>query len=831
MKFLAFVVVPLLLLFAPRASAGDVDETLTLARRTLEFVQKTGPRGEFARQLAKLEARRADAADARPAQLRELADEVRALRRRIIFSHPALDFDKLLINKRHHPGFNHMCDQYLGRHSQVGPGLVVLESWKDAPRVRPLFEGELPVGEITHPDLSFDGKRVLFVFCDHSVQEKDQRRFCIYEANLETGDVRQVTGTATDTLDTWEGRQTVLIEDFDPCYLPDGGMAFVSTRCQTFGRCHGTRYTPVYLLFRGELDGTGIRQISFGEANEWDPSVLHDGRLVYTRWDYINRHDTIFQSLWVTRPDGSATEHFYGNYTRNPCMIAETLAIPGSHKVVATATAHHGYTHGSTIVVDPLKGRDGEEPLTRITPEVKFPETERGRGRYVTPYPLNEDLFLVSYLEDSRYAIYLVDTLGGRELVYRDASVGCYSPIPLRPRTKPPVIRPAAQLASVPETGTFYLQDIYESTESIEPGSIKSLRINRLFGQPTRAKPALSLSNNEIIKGIIGTVPVDENGSVAFQAPAGVPLQFQALDENGMAVMTMRSSVYLQAGEVTACVGCHESRRSTPVATIPQNVQVHTPKPPAGPQYAGGFSFARSVQPVLDRYCIDCHGLDSEIAGGINLLGTPTKYNTAHDALTRRKDLVAIAYRNREHPVSRPKDYFAHAGGLAELLLEGHEGVELDRESFERIVAWLDLNAQYYGDYSFNREERRQSLPEGERALRAQIEKLFGPALAKQPFAALVNVALPSESRILKAPLAAAAGGWEQIAQNGWKNKNDAGYRTMQQLVAAAIRPLEAHDVTGTCGRDACQCGVCWLRAVRESRKRSLNSVAKDGAE
>ena len=217
--------------------------------------------------------------------------------------------------------------------------------------------------------------------------------------NVDGSGLRQITGTADDPLDGFDGRETVLIEDWDPCYLPDGGIAFISTRNQGGVRCHhGGRYCPTYTLYRCEYDGSDIRPMVYGEANEWDPSVLHDGRIIWTRWDYINRHDTIYQSLWTIRPDGTGTAHFYGNYTRNPCSIAEARAIPGSHKVVATATAHHSYTAGSIIVIDPLVGQDGDAPLERITPEIPFPETEGwGQQAAATPWPLNEDLFLVAY--------------------------------------------------------------------------------------------------------------------------------------------------------------------------------------------------------------------------------------------------------------------------------------------------------------------------------------------------------------------------------------------------------------------------------------------------
>jgi len=324
---------------------------------------------------------------------------------------------------------------------------------------------------------------------------------------------------------------------------------------------------------------------------------------------------------------------------------------------------------------------------------------------------------------------------------------------------------------------------------------------------------------------------------VAFEAPAGVPLQFQALDENGMALMTMRTFTYLQPGEQAGCVGCHEPRTSSPTTgRSPGTGRVVLKlQPPAGPRYPGGLSFAKTVQPVLDRYCISCHGLE-ETAGKVDLLGTidATEKNiaetfqkllpsTAYAALSRDGRLVKIAQYGGETWYSRPKDYFAHGGTLAKLLLEGHESVTLDPQSRQRIIDWLDLNAQFYGTYSWNKDEWRRPDPQGEKALRAEIRRRFGEELAGQPFAALVNVALPGESRILKAPLAPEAGGWGQIEQGGWPSSNEPDYQRMQRLVKAAVRPLPYHDIAGTCGRDEdCMCLSCWVRKLKEARQKQL---------
>ncbi len=828
-------------------SAGETEEAFQFARETLAFVERSAPRPKLSAQLAALEKQVGELPADNAAAADELLQEVRRLRRRIILSHPLLDFDRLLINKRPPPGYSHQSRQYLGRYSFPGPGLVVLDSWKDNPKETVLFEGKLPVGSVLHPDLSFDAKRVLFSFCDHTEPDANLRRFFIYEIGVDGAGLRQLTGTPDDPLAGAYGRQTALIEDFDPCYLPDGGFAFVSTRLQSHVRCqYGDRYFANFVLYRADGDGSNIRRISFGEAPEWEPSVLDDGRIIYTRWDYVNRHDTFFQSLWVTRPDGMATAHVYGNYTRNPCTTGEPRGVPGSHKIVTTAMAHHGYTAGSIILVDPRKGQEGEEPISRVTPDIQFPETEGWPdGACATPYPISEDLFLVAYTPETlvregkvqsqnAYGIYLIDTLGGRELIYRDPNMSCFSPIPIKPRSKPPVL--PSTMEQDKAAGVFYVSNIYESTQPIPSGSIKSLRVVRLFAQTIETPPSRGKAIIDMPKRIEGTVPVDEDGSVAFRAPAGKPLLFQLLDENGMAVMSMRTLAYVQPGEVVGCVGCHEPRDSTTRRVpLPAGATIHELEPPAGPRYEGGLSFTRTVQPALDRYCIGCHGLD-KTEGDINLLGTlkdvtfpyptwpgPNKMIVSHayESLMNHPGLVSIAQRNFETDFSVPKDYFAHAGTLASMLLAGHPDADgkarvvLDRKSLRRIVDWLDTNAMFYGDYSWNKVEWRKPASAGEKAFREHIRETFGQPLAEQPYAALVNVAEPSESRILKGPLATEAGGWGQYRAGGWSNTTTPGYRRMRQLVEASIAPLEVHDIADTCGRDPCLCDNCWIRKAR----------------
>ena len=909
-------------------------QTIKFARDTLALVENSEPRPEFKRELDELErqvlavieasgaeivGRTADgnAAEApAPAStgkttaanrkaFAELTASIFKLRRKIIFSHPALNFDRLLINKRPAPNYLHQSRQYLGRYSPEGDGLAVVTNWKNRPEVKLLLKDKLPVGSVLHPDLSFDGKRVLFSFCDHSESDLNRRRFLIYEIGVNGSGLRQITGGVNDPLTTTENRETAIVEDYDPCYLPDGGFIFTSTRQQAHIRCqYGGRYFANFVLHRGELDnldelGPRVARISFNEAPEWEPSVQADGSVLYTRWDYINRHWNWFQSLWLTKPDGTGVAHVYGNYTRSPCITAEPRAVPGSKKIVSTAAAHHGYTAGSLILIDPRVGADGPEPITRLTPEVTFPESEyrgttseqadalihtaRGinngsafplHGAYCNPYPLSEDLFLVAYTpsklakEGGRqdgvpYGISLLDSLGGLELIYRDPEMSSFAPLPVVARKTPPALPSTIDPKRRGESGVFYVHNVYESTERIPAGKIRSLRVVEIQEQTVESPPSRGKVILDLPKRILGTVPVEPDGSVAFRAPACKMLGLQLLDENGMAVMGMRSLIYLQPGETTSCIGCHEPRSHMPgVGTggttgtsyaagplIPAapRASVRELTPPDGPCYEGGLSFTRTVQPVLDRHCIGCHGLQAsgeKPAGGINLLGTMKdtvlpypdwpgpnriRISTAYESLISRKGLISVPQCNYENDRSMPYDYYSHAGRLAKMLLAGHSDeesrprVQLDAGSFDRIVQWLDMNAIFYGEYSWNKAEWRRPNPDGEKQLRAYIREVCGSVsgkelgrpLAEQPFETLVNVSLPSESRILLGPLSADAGGWGTINGGPWKSKQSPQFRKMLKLVNASVEPLATQDKAGTCNQNPCRCGTCWVRKAR----------------
>ena len=407
------------------------------------------------------------------------------LRREIALANPLADVGPIVFAKRVPSSFSHQLTQYIGRAARPGGGIFVLESPGSSMRCRQL--AVLPAGSYLHPDVSWDGKKVLFAFCEVDQAAADyhtapERFYHLYDVNADGTGLRQLTHGSFD--------------DFSPRYLPDDEIVFTSTRRGGFHRC-GRGPCPVYTLTVVGAEGGEPRVISFHETHEWDPAVLHDGRVVYTRWDYVDRHAVHYQQLWSVRPDGSNVSIFYGNNTLNPVGVWEARPVPGSNLVMATAAAHHAMTAGSIILLDVSRGVDGLQPITRLTPDALFPESEvpvqhwhapagvtdppavpleeqRWPGHcYRTPFPLSEDYFLAAYSFEpligepganpaNMFGIYLVDRFGNKELLYRDLSIGSLWPMPLRPRTRPPALASALDPAGG-DVGTFFVQNVYDS--------------------------------------------------------------------------------------------------------------------------------------------------------------------------------------------------------------------------------------------------------------------------------------------------------------------------------------------------------------------------------
>ena len=703
-----------------------------------------------------------------------------ALRRQIAFANPLLDFDKIVFvkhrkNVRSEILGDHMAGQYYGIHASKGEGLFILEdAFGKNPAAKDVIKGKLPDGAYLSPDLSFDGKKILFAYTEAEGYRPavlapedrnglynysglqcsftDKNAWHVYSVDVDGSDLKQLT----------DG----VFNDFDPCWLPNGKVAFISDRRGGFGRCHMTANGGApwftYTLHRMNDDGSQMERLSHHETCEWQPSVMHDGNLVYTRWDYVDRGFIQAHHPWTTTPDGRNAIALHGNYPKDwrdrPCMEMDIRAIPGSQSLVATAAAHHGQTYGSIVMVNPMtEDNDAMSPVKLITPDERFPETEYGyycrEASYSTPWPLSENYYLCvfGYPEpeeydrppsgsDSKktvenYGIYLLDAFGNIELIYRDPKISCLSPIPLKVRPTPPVVpdivqpyvvdlnqkrlnldRPEQVDATtreedIHEPAVVSIMNVYESRRDWpEDVKIKSLRIIQVLpkSNPGRNNPAIGYGTEKNARVVLGTVPVEADGSVNFYLRPYILVFFQALDEKGRAIQSMRSGVYTAPKENLSCIGCHENRHSAP--PVQRTTMAMKRKPShIKPEVEGSnpFSYVRLVQPVLDKNCVSCHregGKEPVLSGAIDDKQWLPSY--------RNLKPYAFYYSNGDFVESKtyPGKFGALASKLYQQLEKGHQNVKLSTDEMHRIALWLDCNSDFYGTYEKIEEQRRGEI-------------------------------------------------------------------------------------------------------------------------
>jgi hypothetical protein len=667
------------------------------------------------------------AAETDGARRRALFDGVCDLRRRIAFANVLLDFDAI-VAMLEAPGDARIIEQAraVWPGHALGGGPIVLRDWKGEPRIeRPLDgvpvasgpgKGATLAGKFSGLELDWDGRTILFAATAGS------EAWRIFRLQLGTTVLEGLTDGSFD--------------DFDPCPLPSGRIAFTSTRRGGIGRCVLTPQSLTYTLHSMEADGSDIIAISFHETNEWQPTVAHDGRIAYTRWDYVDRFWGTAHHFWECFPDGRDPRNFHGNYplpwsasppgteperygqrglvdgrVLRPDAEVSFRPVPGSGKYAAAAVGHHEGFSGSLVLVDPEVPDDGiMAQVKRITPEYPFPEVEAGGVHaYGTAWPLGEDFFLCSFWN----GLYLLDRFGNREMIC-DLGPGpmrIRDPFPLRARPRPPSI-PAmtwqGRRAAEPgrEPATIAVVDVRETDAAgklPEGARIRWMRIVQVIPQllvdrccSQETIKIVGFADDSIGRIPLGVVPVEEDGSVLCEAPVGKALYFQLLDEEGMAVGSMRSATFVHPGERLLCLGCHEDKWKA-AAPRPVPAAFRRPPSPIVPELEGGpspYSFVDLVKrPVFDRKCVPCHRehpkapdmtypslarFDRAFSypgeAGLNVLGVGASRTT-------------------------PGRFGARASGIWKSLRtkDQHRDVRLSDEERRRLTLWLDLNSNELG--------------------------------------------------------------------------------------------------------------------------------------
>ena len=673
------------------------------------------PKGaEYLKRLAALETEHtaAKAAVEAEAALQKVEKALAALERNVLLSHPLLDFDKLLFVRRGGWGSSHIYNCYGGGASDsnicilspVAPDGTVTD-------VAPHLTG----GAFAQFDLSFDAKKLVFAYA-----KKGSKSCRIYEMDIGGKNVRQLTFDGDEAKKVEHFKHSVYGRyfDMDPCYLPDGNIMFVSTRPGRAVSCHPSIATSLHLMTAA---GKGMRCLSGSQFNELDPNVLDDGRVIYMRWEYVDKGFGNVQSLWSVRPDGSYPDHVYKNNLVRPAAMIGARSIPGSEKLVVVSGAHGGPPIGGVVVLDTRGDRRSANAMTTITPEIPYGgmgQMGAGHGFFRQPYALSEKLFLVSHQprgkKDARWGIYVLDAWGNRTLLYEHPTMSCYHPMVLRSRRMPvripPVTMPAHAVAETP--ATMLMQDVYQGLTGIERGRVKYIRVMEVMpttweqthsGGTGLQAAAVSLSADAGRKRVHGITKVHQDGSAAFTVPSGANIFFQALDENFMEIQRMRTFINLMPGETRACIGCHETRSTappvSPVMATRTPVQPLSPQPgDTGPRFV---HYESDVQPVLDKHCARCHSGEKP-KGDLDLSSTLTGlWRVSYENLIK-KDLVGHldgGFGSANVPLEKPMTFGSHQSAMIKQMRKPPCNAKLTREEFIRIVTWIDANCPFYGTH------------------------------------------------------------------------------------------------------------------------------------
>ena len=725
----------------------EIRWTQELAARLAHAPQAVDLRGELAELDSLAQEPAAMPAGDSPQHRRTAAKQrylaVRQLKRRIMLKNPLLDLRQLLCIDQPYPAgseWKHQAIHRLGHRAVPGGRLLVLEGLDPDAPVRPL--GPTPAGSYWRPDVSFDGQRVLFCY-----KASADKSFHLYEVGLDGTGLKQLTHGDYD--------------DIDPLYLSDGHVLFTTTRGNTYVRCGPYIYS--YLLARCDADGGHIYLISQNSEPDFVPALMNDGRVIYSRWEYTDKSVFRVQSLWTTHPDGTGTRTFWGNQSVWPDHPAEPRPIPGSHRVMFSACGHHDWFSGCVGIIDPSRGSNFPDGVTKVTWDLDWPEVGRppvdpheaedyhASGHYTsykTPYPLSEEDFLVSARgAGDKFRLYLMDVHGNRELLY-EGQHNVWHAIPIRPRLAPPRLPDQVAWPGTgperrpPEPGVLYSPDVYQGLPDLPRGSAKYLRVlqsdaktySTWFKTFRLSGPPVSIVYEESVKRILSTVPVEADGSVYCRVPSGRSLHFQLLDEQYRCLQTMRSFTGVMPGEHRGCVGCHESHSTAPPRAAGlafQRPPTELTPPPWGPESIG---FERFVQPVLDRYCGQCHPGDGAtpqlpdltLRPGVSVFKEPylTLVGSAGwgNPVTNRGQpgygiAGAIAVETMDETkldpralsTLRPRTALSYTSRLVALAAHGrHYDVRVDALNLQRLMAWVDANCPYLGD------EELRALPDPE---------------------------------------------------------------------------------------------------------------------
>lgn len=572
--------------------------------------------------------------------------------------------------------------------------------------------------------LAYDARKILFTMRRHRA-----KTWQIFEMDADGRNLRQLTDTPT-------------AHNASPAYLPGGRIAFVSSRTPYYHTvCQSGPCTHVYTMAG---DGTDVTRLSSNTLSDFSLGVLSDGRLLYTRWSYVDWNLTYRQSLWTQYPDGRQMALWFGNQTVDPASLVQAMELPGgADGAVCTFAPHHNSVYGAIGSVHTQNGPEGEGPeaIRLWTPEFPCIYDTNFFWAWCWPAPVAPDRVVASHGDGrtQRFALMLLADDGRRTRVYEDPATSCFRPLPFVPRRAPkelapfrpaavktfdvPAAPPGQSAAETVPLGYILVSDVYKGLDGKVPrGAVTHVRVmeqlpktvNRTWNGVLDQGPIVGASSY-YAKRVWGYAPVAADGSVFFEAPARKEIYLQLVDADGREIRRMTDAINLMPGETQSCTGCHEGRRTAAVP-LAMSAARRAPTPLRLPAWgnAGVLDYVKVVQPVWDRHCVKCHA-GANPPKGLSLAGGYTRFfNMSYDNLVLRSqsDRASRDYftgRSRTKPlvqglhllygITEPyevKESGSFASRLPDYLTPAHHGVDVPAEDRRRVYEWIDAQLPYY---------------------------------------------------------------------------------------------------------------------------------------
>ena len=636
------------------------------------------------------------------------AEKAVANKRAILLANPLLNGDKILtvryqLGNRDRRAMapelgtqsNNWSNQESARRKGFNADIVELSNLRDEVQIRTIYKPD-NTSSIADLKLHWDGDRAMFT------QTMSDNRWNVFEVKLNNGDCKKLIDNPEPDLEFYDGT-----------YLPDGRIIANSNIGYQGVPCvNGS--DPVGNMVLYTPQSKNLRRLTFDQDANWNPVIMNNGRVMYTRWEYTDLTHYYTRIVMNMNPDGTEQKTLYGSGSMFPNSTFDVQPLPGyASAFVGIISGHHGVARsGRLILFDPAKARKGAAGMLQEIPHRNRPIVEEVKDRlvdgvwpqFIKPSPLNDTYFLVAAKLDKNdlWGIYLVDKFDNVTCLHKMEGEGYISPIAVRKTVTPPAIPDRVKLDD--KQATVFIQDIYEGEglKGIPRGTVKSLRLHAYeyaYVQTQSDHNWHGIQSGWDIKRMLGTVPVEEDGSVIFKIPANTPVSIQPLDKDGVAVQWMRSWLTGQPGEIVSCVGCHEDQNQIviPKRVIASQKAPHALTPPEGGTRS--FTFDLEVQPILDRACIACHngeGKAFDLRGGKkDGRGYGTSYLNLHPYVHRQGgegDMVVLY----------PYEYHPNTSELVRLLKKGHYNVQLTDAEWRKIYNWIDYNAPDKGYFNAN---------------------------------------------------------------------------------------------------------------------------------